>query len=481
MKKQTLLYLMCIIAGLGLGWMFPLAFVMLDLKQLGETIGWEQISFVTRSQDIYLFSFLAFPLVFSTLFISFINVLKSKKELIKTHELLKQEEKKTQLNSRLASLGVLSAGIGHEINNPLSILILNGELLERKIQSLNLDIPDLEKRFSTMKRSAGRIEKIVQGLRMMAREDGNEKEVFDCNDLVEKAVDMVQEIYLRSGVKIICSTEASNSRVSGSVVKFQQVLMNLLSNAKDSISEYSLGKGGTINVITNNKSEERFVLSVIDDGMGISDSNQQKIYDTFFTTKEVGKGSGMGLSISLSIIKEMGGEIQMHSKEGEGAKFDILIPTSNEDKQSDVPLSLDELVKSVQNERLVGKVLLVEDEAELREMAQDMLRSMGLLVIAASDGEKALKVLEKESFDLVMSDLKMPNMSGEELVLRISQKSKLKNMFIIVVTGGDLEWGNEREKLLIENRIGAILQKPYDEKGLRSVLDKVFGTNKDVA
>ena len=94
MNRNHFIYIVCGAGGIVLGWLFPLVFILLDLTQLGENIGWEQISFVTRSQDIYLFSFIVFPFVFSTLFISFRKVLVSKKELVKTHELLKQEEKK---------------------------------------------------------------------------------------------------------------------------------------------------------------------------------------------------------------------------------------------------------------------------------------------------------------------------------------------------------------------------------------------------
>ena len=472
-KHDKKIYFLCGLGGVVLGWLFPLAFVLLDLTQLGEEVGWEQISFITRSQDIYLFSFIAFPAIFSTLFISFRKVLLSKKELLKTHELLKQEEKKAQLNSRLASLGVLSAGIGHEINNPLSILMLNGELLEKKINALNLDEPSLDKRFATMKRSAERIDKIVQGLRMMAREEGSDKEVFDCHELLRKATDMLCEIYQRSGVSIVVGMGADCSKISGSVVKFQQVIMNLLSNAKDSINEFHGKEGGEIEVYTINKGD-KFVVSVKDNGMGISKENQQKIYDTFFTTKEVGKGSGMGLSITLSIIKEMGGEIQMESTEGKGAKFEISIPLAEEGLQGgSEKQSVEDIISELESSKLNGKVLLVEDEDDIREAAKAMLSENGLKIVAVEDGTKALDVLAVETFDAVVTDLKMPNMTGEELVLNIAKSSHLDNMRIIVTTGGDLECSIE-EKDIILSRVFKLVSKPYNHTILEEVIEEAL-------
>ena len=476
MNRNHFIYIVCGAGGIVLGWLFPLVFILLDLTQLGENIGWEQISFVTRSQDIYLFSFIVFPFVFSTLFISFRKVLVSKKELVKTHELLKQEEKKAQLNSRLASLGVLSAGIGHEINNPLSILILNGELLEKKIMELELNEPLLEKRFATMKRSAERIDKIVQGLRMMAREEGDEKEVFDCHELLNKAIDMLCEIYQRSGVLVSKELKAESSKVSGSVVKFQQVIMNLLSNAKDSIIEHDPEEGGNIKISTINQSSENILIIVRDNGMGISEENQNKIYDTFFTTKDVGKGSGMGLSISLSIIKEMSGEIYMESRLGKGAKFEISLPLCSSECEDQ---TLEEMMASANLSKLHGRVLLVEDEVDIREAAESMLLEAGMRVVTAGDGVQALERLKREQFDAIVTDLKMPNMSGEELILNIINNTSLDSTPIIVTTGGDFECSETDRKRICE-RIFKLIPKPYNQCLLEEILEEIL-TKKDLA
>ena len=207
-------------------------------------------------------------------------------------ELNKLREEVYQSN-KLAEVGVLAAGVGHEINNPLSIAISALNSLERKLNN-----HEQYKYIEIQRNSLLRIEKIVNGLRVYARGYSCANEIFSTHEAIINIFELLNEIYKKDSVSISLYLDAEDVHVQGSYGKFQQVIMNLISNAKDALEEADRKE---IHISSYNIKND-VVIEVKDFGEGIPLENQSKIFDAFFTTKKIGKGTGLGLGISNKII-----------------------------------------------------------------------------------------------------------------------------------------------------------------------------------
>ncbi len=327
--------------------------------------------------------------------------------------------------SKLASLGSLAAGVGHEINNPLAIILTNCDVISRLVKNLggNEEIAScLEDQRKAVKRGAA----IVKGLRSFARVDTSENKMIDIHKTIKGPLSFFGPLYLKDGIAI---EERLNSRQPffvGNEGKLQQVIINLLSNAKDACE----GKdGGIITVETADEvaaEGARVVLRISDSGSGISQEHLTKIFEPFFTTKPVGKGTGIGLPISYSIIQSFGGTMSVESEQGKGTSFRIAVPLSTAtsgdtgglDKTDNASREQERVREEAKDARkFSGHALIVDDEETLREVYKKMLTYLGVAVTTAPDGVTALEILKTKTFDCVFVDNKMPGMSGLALIL----------------------------------------------------------------
>ena len=235
------------------------------------------------------------------------------------------EKEKTALqaqmvhSSKLAAVGLLASGVAHEINNPLTIISLQLNLLQEKCKDLcgskcPATILKIEK-------ANNRIAKIVDSLRTFARPNTTELETVDMTKSVGLCFDLIGNMFKKDGVEIETDfSRCSDPKFLGNEGGIQQVLMNLLTNARDAIKE--VREVGKIQLVLENR-DDNLIFSVIDNGAGIKPESLSKLFEPFFTTKPVGKGTGLGLPISLSLIREMGGSLTVKSKVGEGTTFII--------------------------------------------------------------------------------------------------------------------------------------------------------------
>lgn len=330
------------------------------------------------------------------------------------------------LSSKLASLGELAAGVAHEINNPLTIVIGNAETLRGKF--LGQDNPalvsDREETLEVLLRAARRIAELVKGLRTLARMDKSTRSRIDVVAAIEETLGLVRTLYSKEGVEVSFVRTADSFHVLGHVGRLHQVVMNLLANAKDA------SEGQVVRVIELRLSRQggMVVLSVSDNGKGMTAAVREKVFDAFFTTKEVGRGTGLGLSIVKSIVAELEGHISVTSEPGQGATFTVEIPAD------------DSVVCGLKNPEalphpathLSGSVLVVDDEAELTRLLSNLLVTCGLTVHTALDGENALAKIASNHYDVVLTDRKMPGMSGDELAVRLRQMPSFKGRIILV-------------------------------------------------
>lgn len=377
-----------------------------------------------------------------------------------TDEKRSEEEKSLMkkqifLSSKLASIGELAAGVGHEINNPLTIMMGNMDKISDMISEESFDSDQAFKSLEKMYRAGNRVTEIVRGLRMFARSDSNKIENVDLIQAVEDILLLTGVLFEKEGIRIYTHFSAKKLIVLGNRGRIEQVILNLINNSRDALGSETRGK---IDIhITHTDDEVSLVVE--DNGCGIETKFQEKVFESFFTTKEVGKGSGLGLGIVKSIVEGMDGKIHLESTPGEGTQFALTFPRGYEEKIH-IPR---ERVSG--DYKFSGKVLIVDDEEDIREILNRLLRGFGLDVTEAKDGMEALEILSKDKFDLIITDLKMPRLGGEELVERM-REHKLSDAKIIVITGA-VRMDEKGEKELLK-RLSAdgFLDKPFSREVL---------------
>jgi len=234
---------------------------------------------------------------------------------------LSQAQSEKLHSAKLAAIGELSAGVAHEIKTPLAVIRGNHEIFKRYVENNGIEDEKILRNLTNLLESVQRISKIVDGLQTFARADTVTVENIFVHDHINSTTEMIQNIFEKENIFIIKEFNATDQNVAGNIGGFQQVIMNLLSNAKDAAD----GKKGVIRIRTENLNDQ-FILKISDEGCGITKENLERVFESFFTTKNVGKGTGLGLSISYSIIKEMKGKIEIDSKVDEGTTFTITLP-----------------------------------------------------------------------------------------------------------------------------------------------------------
>ena len=240
------------------------------------------------------------------------------------------QEAQTHLiqTEKLAATGKLAAGVAHEINNPIGIILNRIECLEMEAKESGLS-PEVMNDLKVISAHAKRVSKIVGGLLAFSRETARDSglEQINVNNVLEKAVILFDRLALQKGVQIEKRFSPNLSPIMGDGQKLEQAMVNLIDNALDAST-----RGGRIIIESKKKFRNDYFIqiAVSDTGCGIPKENLGKIFDPFFTTKEVGKGTGLGLAVCYGIIKDHHGKIELKSEAGRGAAFTITIPTVTE-------------------------------------------------------------------------------------------------------------------------------------------------------
>jgi two-component system NtrC family sensor kinase len=232
---------------------------------------------------------------------------------------------------KLASIGELAAGIAHEINNPVAIMIEEAgwiqDLLEEEEDKDSENRQELFRALKQINNQGRRCKEITLKLLSFARKTDSRIIDISIRELLEEIVSLSSQRAKYSNIEILTRFEDDLAPISASETEMQQVFLNLVNNAMDAMEK----TGGKI-TLTAERQNDEIVVTVADDGPGIADANLARVFDPFYTTKPVGKGTGLGLSICYGIIKKIGGDIQVHSLKGQGATFKIHIPCSAQEK-----------------------------------------------------------------------------------------------------------------------------------------------------
>jgi len=376
-------------------------------------------------------------------------------QIERQREALRQSEK-------LTAMGSLLAGVAHELNNPLAIVMGRANLLEEKCEFR----PDLKADAQHIRQAAERCGRIVRTFLNMARSKPAERSSVSLNELARAAADMLGYSYRSHGIELELELDPVLPRVAADGDQIGQVVLNLLVNAQQALSGASGERRvwvrtgvGLYRDARRQRGEQRVWLCVMDTGPGVSDVVRQKLFEPFFTTKPEGMGTGLGLAVSRSLAREHGGDLLLDAPEaGRGASFRLSLPLSGEPGPVSGPVPLAE-----PEQPSLWRVLVVDDEVELADLMRDMLESGGYEVATAESGAVALELLDTARFDAIVSDLRMPEMDGAAFWREILVRHPTLARRVLFVTGDTLS--RDASEFLVRAHCSA-LDKPFSKSDL---------------
>ena len=321
---------------------------------------------------------------------------------------------------KMEAVGQLAGGVAHDFNNLLTVIMSYGSLLLDRLAPDDPNRDDVKE----IAGAADRAARLTRQLLAFSRKQVMQPQLLDINVVIHDLEKMLRRL-IGENIEFVTSLEATSGTIVVDPGNLEQVLMNLVVNARDAMPQ-----GGRLTISTRNstdsgattpdasasRDEQYVLLTVSDTGMGMSDEVQRRVFDPFFTTKEQGRGTGLGLSTVYGIVKQSGGEIRVQSELDQGTTFSVFFPRFVSAEPDALGVSLPE-----ETPRGSETVLLVEDDANLRALASRVLKRCGYTVLAAGGGREALKIAENPEIqlDIVVSDVVMPDMNGREVVERL--------------------------------------------------------------
>ncbi len=354
---------------------------------------------------------------------------------------LESLEKQFQQAQKMEAIGTLVGGIAHDFNNMLAGIIGNLYLIKNKVQ----EMPDVAKKLSRIESSAFRASDMVKKLLTFARKDIVRKKNVALTPFVKETLKFLR-VSVPENIERYSDICSDDLQIKGDVNQLHQVLMNLINNARDALEGVENPRidirlapfhPDDVFMLTHRyfKADEHYAhLRVGDNGCGMSKKQVEHIFEPFYTTKEVGKGTGLGLAMVYGAIKTHDGFIEVDSEKGKGTTFHLYLPLIEQDEAS--------FASAQKKHSIEGRgelILLADDEPYVRETCAEVLEAMGYRVLQASDGLEVMEIFEADKGNIVLAilDVVMPHVGGKQLAERIRQVKP--DMPIIFVTGYDIE------------------------------------------
>ena len=376
-------------------------------------------------------------------------------------------------SQKMESLGTLVAGVAHEINNPINLVMFNMPLIdkvwrdflpvlkahaaqnpEQKFGGLTYDFlkENLGQLLADIDMAANRVAKIVTDLKNFSRQsDVEEKNPIQINQAIENAVRLAQTTIRKSGVQLELDLAPDLPLRDGNLQSVEQIVLNIIINAIQAIDH----DHGKIKIATGFQSREgRICITVSDNGRGIDAAIADRLFDPFVTDKQTQGGTGLGLSVSYSLVKAHDGDITFHTDPDQGTTFSVSFPTVTKAE--------------------TAKILLVDDNKLIRDILKEALTTgRHYLVDEASNGIEACIKLGSYRPDLLILDIFMPEMDGVEVCRTLKKDPDLSNINVIITTGfPDHPKLKEAEDLGFDN----IIFKPFNLGHLQEVVDRLLIT-----
>jgi PAS domain S-box-containing protein len=380
----------------------------------------------------------------------------------------RRTEQALRVSERMASLGTLAAGVAHEINNPLTYVLINLHYLHDNVTPSRLDSPAKVDRLrlaaTRALEGAERVSAIVKDLRVLSRPDDRTIKLVDPRAVLDSALRMVGND-IRHHAELVENFHAVPS-VMANEARLSQVFLNLLVNAVQSL-EGALAKPARITVATGTDGAGRAVVEVGDTGCGIPPEHLHRIFDPFFTTKPVGLGTGIGLSLCHSTVKAMQGEIQVESTPGRGSLFRVVLPAANQAESERVAAHVTE---SVRRTLAPQRVLVMDDDLAVAEALRQALAGHDVTIVGSA--EAGLEAAKGTRFTAIFCDVMMPGMTGIDFYERLSVLNPQQLARVVFMTGGVL---TEAARRFLDQRSAPCLEKPVSSEQLEAVIARLAG------
>jgi two-component system NtrC family sensor kinase len=376
-------------------------------------------------------------------------------------------------NEKLAAIGELVSGIAHELNNPISAILLLAQdsLQEESKQEIKNNV---NKIVSESRRTA----KIVRDLLAFSKQRSPDVDLIQTNDVIVYTLDLLAYEIRKNNIKVTTELSKDMPPVLVDPLQIQQVVINIVNNACQAMAADP--ENATLRITTETgpsiflpESGTPQVIRIMfqDSGPGIHSYVLPRVFDPFFTTKPLGKGTGLGLSICHGIVNEHGGHIWVESELGQGATFFVELPVA----------SLDELRPTITEEQpsqLLSpskyRILIIDDEESLLEILSRVLRRRGYQVVAVNNGEEGLDHAIKNNPDLILCDLLMPGMSGQDIYYYLKSHASELLKHVLFTTGDTLS--PETRQFLEETDV-TFLRKPFELDHFIDVVEEaIMGT-----
>ncbi len=377
-------------------------------------------------------------------------------ELRSALEEVKASQEQFVRGERLKALGELAGGVAHDFNNTLAVILGRAQFLLGQTED-----PNLQRQLRVIERAAQDGARTVRRIQEFTRtRPARPHRTVDLNRVVQEAVELTRprwkdEVQSKGIHFEVVAETAPLPPVAGDPAELREALTNLLLNALE-----AMPRGGRVTFRTAVEGE-RVCCVVTDTGAGMTEEVKRRVFDPFFTTK-IEKGSGLGLSIVYGIITRHGGEIEVQSQPGQGSAFTIRLPGGR-----DIPEAPSSA--SPVGPRRTGRILVIDDEEEVREILCELLASRGHAVAACADGASGLTRLREEPFDLVITDLGMPGISGWEVARQVKLSSPGTPVAFVTGWGDRIDPEEARAK-----GVDFLVTKPFDCEAIAAVVARAL-------
>jgi PAS domain S-box-containing protein len=376
--------------------------------------------------------------------------------------------KQLELADRLSSLGTMAAGVAHEVNNPLAVIVANADYISDelgKLRDAHAEVADAmaepAQALAELQSAATRIMRIVGDLRVFSRPPERGSMEARVRAAVDWAVRATQH-EVRHRARVSVDVDAALPAVRGDEARLGQVFVNLLINAAHAIPPGRASEN-EISIMARFADGERVLVEVRDTGCGMPSDVAKRVFEPFFTTKPVGVGTGLGLSIGHGIVSAFGGSMEVESEVGQGTTFRIHLPVARDVTPTG------EGRRHTSGPLPGGRVLVVDDEDLVREAVRRMLRHY--VVATASSARDALALLEAgETYDALVCDVMMPGMGGVDFYETLAERDPEAARRVVFVTGGAL---TARDGEFLKSVPNPTVEKPFEPSALRRAIESV--------
>ena len=382
---------------------------------------------------------------------------RTEEEMARQREALHQSEK-------MAMFGSLLAGVAHELNNPLSVVIGQIALLRQTAKD-----PAVIQRAERIRNATERCARIVRTFLAMARQRHAEPKPTDLNEIAEMAVELLAYQLRSDDIELVLDLADELPVITADPDQIHQVLTNLIVNARQALGAANGRRH--IRIATRfDEAAQAIGISVSDNGPGVPKELRSRIFEPFFTTKPVGEGSGIGLSFCASIVSAHGGRIEVSDGPGGGAMFTVTLPVGAGHSQATEAPSGRRLQKSL-------RILVIDDEPEIADTLMEILRNSGHGADAVGDGREGLKAAQSGTYDLIISDIRMPFVDGRELYYTLRRARPEMADRIAFVTGDTLS--AEIQSFLAETK-ASYIEKPFLPSDVMKLLRQAMDRSGDM-